>query len=165
MNLLRFFYILYSFREDRKKVCFSVLVTMHSVWQWTIYTIIRIIFLYTLTERIGKENGTEKEKNDRGQRRWVSGAFARKPNRLLRDCGAMANSWLRAVGKIDANTLSIRDVLSILPFSHHMTFVSTPSLLLFTSSPHLRKINDEKNKHSVTKKRFTKSQNLCSCHQ
>lgn len=93
-----------AFYENCKKVSSSVSVTMHSAWQATIYAIIRIIFPRTLTEgekgergwERREENGARQEKNDRGQRRWVSGAFARKPNRLPRDCGAMADSWLRA---------------------------------------------------------------------
>lgn len=126
-----------AFCENRKKVCFFVLVTMHSGWQWTIYSITRIIFPHTLTEGIGEENGAEKEKNDRGQRRRVSGAFARKPNRLPRDCGTMANSWLANGQKNRSSTRFRFDwgyVLSIFsPYDIRMYAISS-SLLAFLRS-------------------------------
>jgi len=49
-----------NFCENRKKVFFSVSVTIHSARQWTIYAITRIIFPRTLTEGRGWKEGSRK---------------------------------------------------------------------------------------------------------
>lgn len=112
-----------------------------------------------------RKNGAEQEKNDRGQRRWVSGTFARKPNRLPRDCGAMADSWLRARVIGERTEKSMRSSTRfrfgwgvVWAFSHRTALVShtipLPIFSLPRSLVRLRETDEEEINAS--------SQNLCT---